>query len=222
MSSDPVVDLAFSLLGTGSAHLPRDHGHALYGALCRELPALHGAEWLGVHPIGGLPLDRDTLRLDRGSQLRLRLPAARIADVLRLAGKRLEVAGSAIRIGAPTVYALAPANELDARLVLVKLTRSGAPYADVFADRYRIELARQLSALGIDRPLELCGLRRITVGGRRLAGYAVRVRDLEPAESLRLQEAGLGGKRRMGCGIFRPTRGGTCRSIASKNRDAAE
>jgi len=36
-------------------------------------------------------------------------------------------------------------------------------------------------------------------------GYAVRVSGLSDEDSLKLQERGLGGKRRMGCGVFVPT-----------------
>jgi CRISPR/Cas system CSM-associated protein Csm4 (group 5 of RAMP superfamily) len=45
------------------------------------------------------------------------------------------------------------------------------------------------------------------VAGRRILGYSVRVAELTLDESLILQERGLGGKRRMGCGVFRGTRG---------------
>jgi CRISPR-associated protein Cas6 len=47
----------------------------------------------------------------------------------------------------------------------------------------------------------------MTVAGKRVVGYSVRVAGLSAEQSFRLQSAGLGGKRAMGCGIFRPTRG---------------
>ena len=55
--------------------------------------------------------------------------------------------------------------------------------------------------------LKLCGRQRIAVAGKRVVGFSVRVAELSPQGSLRLQEEGLGGKRAMGCGLFRPTRG---------------
>src|ERR1019366_8470757 len=51
-------DLAFPLVGERVA---RDHGYALYGALCRVAPGLHAAAWLGVHPLGGKPGDAEPL-----------------------------------------------------------------------------------------------------------------------------------------------------------------
>jgi hypothetical protein len=35
----PVIDLAFVLVGRT---VPMDHGYALFSALCRVVPALHG------------------------------------------------------------------------------------------------------------------------------------------------------------------------------------
>jgi CRISPR-associated protein Cas6 len=48
-------------------------------------------------------------------------------------------------------------------------------------------------------------LRRVLdVKGRKIVGYAMQVAGLTAEESIRLQEEGLGGRRRMGCGLFMP------------------
>jgi CRISPR-associated protein Cas6 len=208
------VDLSFPIVGE---RVPRDHGYALYSALSVKVTALHGAKWLGVHPLGGTRVDAATLQLGKQSQLRLRLPADRIAEVLPLAGARLEVSGATLRVGAPTVHSLPPVASLDARMVAIKLTRAphrrneelGRDTLDVagFAERYASEIKRQLAAIEIGQPFELRGRRCVTVGGRRIVGYSVRVIGLGADESIRLQERGIGGKRRMGCGLFRRTRG---------------
>jgi len=208
------VDLAFPLAGERVA---RDHGYALYGALCRVVPGLHTAAWLGVHPLGGKPGDDGTLALAARAHLRLRLPASHIAEVLALIGARLDVGGAGLVVGAPRVHALTPASSLDARMVAIKLTLAprrmhaelGRETLDVagFAERYASEVKRQLEAIGIRKGFELRGRRSLTVGGRRVVGYSVRVTGLSADESLALQEKGIGGKRRMGCGLFRATRG---------------
>ena len=46
----PQVDLAFRLTGN---KVPVDHGYALYSALSRILPEIHGTKNLGVLPIRG-------------------------------------------------------------------------------------------------------------------------------------------------------------------------
>jgi CRISPR-associated endonuclease/helicase Cas3 len=208
-----IVDLSFPF---APVDVPRDHGYALYGALSRAAPALHEARWLGVHPLSGQLAAGETLRTSLRSGLRLRLPSEKIAETLPLAGKTLEVRGVRLTLGAPSVHPIIPAASLDARLVLVKLTsvpkhehaELGRQTLDLakMAPRVEAELGKQLDRLGVRARAELRGHGRITVGGRSVIGFSVRVSGLNADESICLQAEGLGGKRRMGCGIFRPTR----------------
>lgn len=209
------VDIAFPIQRTTHL-LARDHGYPLYAALSTAMPELHAAEWLAVHPVSG-EAQGEHLQLGERSSVRLRVPPERIATVLGLVGANLEVGGCRLRLAAPTVHPLTPAASLDARLVVVKLTaiprREHPELQRPSLDRQQIELrvraelARQLGALEIDSAATLHGHGRFRVGGRMVLGYAVRVGGLSADQSLRLQSVGLGGKRRMGCGVFRPTRG---------------
>lgn len=198
------VDLAFPVRGTS---LPRDHSYALYGALGRAIQALHGAPWLGVQAIPGRLVD-DQLELRGGSYLRLRIPADRIAVLLPLAGSVLEVLGREVTIGAPTIHALKPAASLDAHLVVIRFTGGISKPFDraAFDERFTAEANRQLERLGVKGELSLRGRRSITVGGQRIIGHAVGMTGLSEDHSLVLQAHGLGGKRTMGCGLFRPAR----------------
>ncbi len=205
MQQSTHVDLVFSVKGRA---LTRDHGYALYGALSRAVPALHGTSWLAVHPIPGRLSSPDSLDLAGGSQLRLRLPIEHIGQVLPLTGAALEVAGNHLELGPPTVQQLRPAAILDSRLVVIKLTEGPSKPFDrgAFEQRFLAEANRQLARHGIIGVAEVRGRGRIVVGGRRVIGYAVRVSSLSPEHSLALQIHGLGGKRAMGCGVFRPSR----------------
>lgn len=204
------IDCSFPLVSR-HAELPRDHGYVLYSALVSILgPQVHGAPWFGVHPLSG-EQSKDLLRLHHRTALRLRIPADRVPLVLPLAGHCLNVCGWRLSLGPPTVHPLAPSASLDARLVYVKLTT--LPYAadgnldkDVMQEACAESLRRQLTALGICAELAVTGRRALSVKGRQLLGHSVRVSNLAAADSLKLQGAGLGGKRAMGCGIFRPTR----------------
>ncbi len=208
------VDLAFPLQ---PAEVQRDHGYPLYSALCHAIPAIHEARWLGVHPLSGKPLAGGRLRVAPPTALRLRLPLDRIGEVLPLTGQTLEVSGASLVLGAPSVHALVPAAALDARLVIVKLTdvpthehaTLGRRSLDrpAIEERVRQELARQLAAMGIQAAPELKGHGRMVVAGRAVVGFSVRVQGLDASSSLALQTKGLGGKRKMGCGMFRATRG---------------
>jgi len=199
------IDLVFPVHGRTVA---RDHGYALYAAMSRVIPGIHGASWIGIHGIAGKRLTPETLTLAPMATLRVRVPADKIGAVFALAGATLEVSGQPVEIGAPTVYALAPVAVLDARIVVIRFTGGISKPFDraAFDRRFIAEAERQLVVHGIRGDLALCGRQRLRVGGQRVIGHSVRVGALSPDDSLKLQIHGLGGKRTMGCGIFRPAR----------------
>jgi CRISPR-associated protein Cas6 len=162
------------------------------------LPVIHQAKWLGVHPLTGLRVGNE-LKLFRGSRLRLSLAASRIPDVLALAGKRIEVERAILRIGVPEIRALTPAVTLRARLVNIKGFLEEQPFRDA--------AQRQLDALGIKGQLALGRRRVMRIKDKMVVGFQVEVTQLTAEESITLQEHGIGGRRRMGCGIFVPVRG---------------
>jgi CRISPR-associated protein Cas6 len=169
---------------------------------------LHGTGWLGIQNISGRLVDPQTLDLRTGSFVRLRVPADKIPMLLALAGMTIEVQGKPIQLGAPSVQVLRPRAALDAQLVVIRLTGGvGQPFSRAeFDERFAGEANRQLSKIGVIGDLTLRGRRSIEVGGRRIIGHAVGVTGLSPEHSLLLQVHGIGGKRTMGCGLFRPAR----------------
>lgn len=199
------IDLAFPVRGRA---IPADHAYQLYGALSRAIPALHGADWIGIHGIAGKRLDAGRLGIEARGVMRVRIPADRVTALLGLIGATIEIAGEAVAIGAPSVHVLTPVATLDARLVVIRLT-GGIPKpfnVKAFESRFVAECQRQLAEHDIRGDLELSGRGSLRVGGQRVIGYAVRVHGLSPDHSLKLQSVGLGGKRTMGCGLFRPAR----------------
>jgi CRISPR-associated protein Cas6 len=199
------VDLAFPVRGRT---VPRDHGYALYGAMSRLVPGVHGATWIGIHGIAAKLANPEELTLEPMGTLRVRVPADKIGELLALAGATLEVSGRRVDIGAPTVHALTPVAALDARLVVIRFTGGLAKPFDraAFDMRFVAEAQRQLLRHEVRGDLELCGRQSLTVGGQRVIGHSVRVLGLSADDSLKLQIHGLGGKRTMGCGMFRPAR----------------
>jgi CRISPR-associated protein Cas6 len=196
----PSVDILFGVRGS---RVSADHGYALYGAVARVLETpedawFHPTFQVGLHLLRGA-YDRGRLLLGPRARFGFRLPAPLIGKVLVLAGKRLVVGGDALRVGVPHVQALRPAPVLAARLVT---TRNGQDEG-----RFDLEIARQLSGLGIAAAASRGRRRVIRIKDKTVVGYGVRVAGLSAAESLRLQEHGLGGRRKMGCGVFVPVRG---------------
>lgn len=211
------VDVSFPIVQAGGIEVPRDHGYTLYAALSRAHAVLHEAEWLAIHPLSGKPAGEGRLSLTRESGVRFRIPLTRLGDLLPLVGTSLDLQGATLTLGPPSVHPLVPSASLDARLVVVKLTDvpkhahvelgRASNDREAMAARVQSELVRQLAKLEIASPPELLGHGRIHVAGHSVIGFTVRVQGLDADQSLRLQAHGLGGKRRMGCGVFRPTRG---------------
>jgi len=179
------------------------------------VPELHEAKRLGLFPIRGLADDAGRLTLTRRSVLRLRLPQEMVCEAIRLSGKRLKIDGSTIQIGVPRVMGLEPAATIYSPLVYIKL--ADAEENGVTAEKFADSVSKQLEALGVNGetsiPISSNGSnvgeprrRTLHVKGYTLVGYAVRVTGLSPEESLRLQAEGIGGKRRMECGLFLPIR----------------
>ena len=190
-----VVDLAFRLSGSD---LPVDHGYLLFAGISKHLPTFHAATDWGVHPVRGTPLGNGTLALSDSSRLVMRLPATEIPTVIPLAGKRLNIGGRVVRVGVPEVRPIRPARHLFSRFVTVK---GFADAPSEFADACK----RQLDALGVRGTEIAVKARRVMrVKGYTIVGHAVRLSRLSEADSVAVQERGLGGKRKMGAGVFVP------------------
>jgi CRISPR-associated endonuclease/helicase Cas3 len=135
----PYISVSFPVQGF---RLRSDHGYLIYSAITRQLPALHGASWLGIELISGIPWREGIIVLPiRGATLRLRIPADHYGHVLPLAGRRLDINGHTIRLGVPTARPLEPAASLYARCVTIKKFTEPEPFLEA--------ARRQLDTLGI-------------------------------------------------------------------------
>ena len=191
----PYVDLAFRLNGST---VPVDHGYALYAAWSRILPEIHEAKDVGVHPIRGLYNGNGELQLSDFSRLVLRLPDEEIRSYLKLAGKRLEMDEHLLSVGVPEVRLLLPVASLRARLVTIK----GFLNEEAFLEAAK----RQLQNLNIGCEAVLGQRGTFRVKDKQVVGFEVVVAGLTPEDSVKLQEHGLGGRRKMGCGVFVPSK----------------
>lgn len=216
------LELHFPILGQT---LPTQHGYPLYSALCKRLPSLHSKEsQVRIGPVRGLPVGKGVMQLPEGrSLLKFRVPDDQLRELLPLAGKALEVAGHYVRLGVPHVRTLEPAPALLARLVIVKPNQRAEekrkPLIPPSPEQFLEVVQRKLAEMGVKGeaglPVHAEGPRVVQpirgvlrVHDRNLVGYRVIVQAMSAEESILLQEQGLGGRLRMGCGFFVPTRGG--------------
>lgn len=205
----PVVDVVFRLKGRSA---PVDHAYVLYSAISRRVPALHEHPQVAIAPLRGHLIGDRRMALDDSARLVLRLPADLIPATLPLAGSVLNLAGDTLVIGVPEVHALQARPRLESRIVIIKGFTEPAAFLQA--------AQRQLQAQEIEARLHIPEtITSVSVEGRRqqpptpirrtlrirdksIVGFPLVAEDLDPDASVRLQAAGLGGRRRFGCGFF--------------------
>jgi CRISPR-associated protein Cas6 len=203
-----IIDLHYPVSGD---ELPTDHAYGLYGAISRIMPTLHTDNIpFRMAAITGAYQGNRSLGLDpRRSRLRVRVPLEVVPLFLPLTGQVLDVGGHPIRLGMPRVQALVPAPAVVARTVTIKGFTEAGPF--LAAAR------RQLDALGVPGELGIPLINKgkhegqprrhvVRIKGRKVVGFTLQVEGLSAEESIRLQEAGIGGRGRLGCGFFIPLR----------------
>ncbi|MGF1535575.1 MAG: type I-MYXAN CRISPR-associated protein Cas6/Cmx6 [Elainellaceae cyanobacterium] len=210
------LEVQFALSGKT---LPADHGYALYSAVKQilqakqadapEEEALFPPEVL-LSSIPGVP-DRDGLiYLTRGSRLRLRCPSEQARRWYGLQNEVLDIRGHLIRLIQPRLTLPQSSETLKSRLVTFKL--EAIDHADV--PRYFLESCKK----GLDR-LEIEGQpfidsneqgdlarRALKIKDKHVVGYGIVVEGLSESDSIKLQCAGLGGRKHFGCGWFYPSK----------------
>jgi CRISPR-associated protein Cas6 len=170
--------------------LPGDYRFALADALEAALPWLAGSPTAGVHRLNLVGSGGEEPIVSRRTRLALRVPRERAGDAAALAGAELFVAGHRLRVGA------ARPRELQHHATLFAHVVAGGEDELGFMQAVNAEL----SSLGV-QCRAICGLRHVLEGGR-LAGYSLMLDGLSPDQSLTMLETGIGGHRRLGCGLF--------------------
>lgn len=188
-----MADLVFAVRGV---ELPADYRHALWTALCGAAPWLRDAPHVGVQGVHSVPTGAATVLLGHRARLTLRLPAARLAQAAAaLEGRRIDIAGAPLEIGASHVRALAAAATLYAEFV-----STGSAHELAFRD----EVATALQQLGVAAGLVCGGARALAADGCMVRGFALALYGLAPDGALKLLCEGLGRHRELGCGFFVP------------------
>lgn len=185
-----VTDAVFDVSG---GPLPADYPSALWNALLHHVPALATDATVGVLPLRTAASEAGML-LPKRAKLVLRLPSALAVHIDILSGKRLGSGDGALQLGNGKLRQIQAYPTLHAHLV-------GSTEDEV---RFIREVTATLTKMEIAGKL-ICGMRNtLPAPGRTISGYSLVVHDLKPEASLRLQYAGLGADRNLGCGIFVP------------------
>lgn len=209
---DDIVDLLFTL---DCRQLPVDHAYGLATALLRVCPWMATEPGLAIHSIhvagsqnGWQRPAHGTehrLQVSRRTKLTIRAPRARVAELLAaLPGTRLQVGDCPLTLGAGKVKSLSKETTLFARHLAAD--PGAPPVADESA--FLQAAATTLAALGIRVRKALCGkTAALATPQGAIPTRSLMLADLSAAESIRIQQLGLGPHRLLGCGIFIPHKG---------------
>lgn len=185
------ADFAFAVSGD---RIDTDYPSGLYRALAAALPWLDQESQTGIHPMRGLTPCAGRLMVGGRTRVVLRAPTRRAADCARLEGVRLEVPAPLL-VGRVTMRELLAYPVLHSRLVVTG--------AEVEAD-FMADVERGMEELELDCEMIVGRRAELHTDGERLTGFSLMLHGMSAAESLRLQEHGLGRHRKLGCGLFVP------------------
>lgn len=197
-----VVDAVFAI---ACPCLPVDHAYALQQAIQDALPWFAEEPHAGLHTVHGAasgsgwmrPEGADAmLQLSHRARLALRLPSQRVVGAAALLGRTLQVAGWPLRVEKMTLRPLSRITTLFSRCVVLE---GGDEAAFVSA------ATRELGALGIRAERMVCGrVTPVATPERTYEARSLMLAGLKLEHSLLLQQSGLGGGRKFGCGLFIP------------------
>ena len=204
--SGRVIDIAFRL---DCRRVRVDHANGLHRAITAALPWFNGELLAGLHLIhlagsqNGWQRPQDAaepLYLSKRTRLNLRVPLGRVSDAKKLTGATLDINGDAMRVQTAREKPLIPGPVLLSRHVAI-----GDDTINGYGDEgeFLRAAAAELSEMGVRFGKLLPGRRLDLRGpGGVVQTRSLLVADLEAADSLTLQEQGIGGGRKYGCGLF--------------------
>jgi len=202
---DDVFDLVFKLRGTS---LDIDHAFALSSALQKHLTdqicskiGVHGVRMAGSGNGWNRPEQSDAeLPLSRRARLAIRVHRDDSEEVGRIMNQRLQIGSQEITLGSSVIRKLSTIGTLYARAICCDREQSETDFLT--------EVAGLLKMMKIKVSKMICGrCGEIRTADGSIFTRALLVADLEPEESVTLQQRGLGEGRMLGCGLFVPHKG---------------
>jgi len=201
---DDVIDLSYAVK---CKCLPLEHMQELYDSLSRVLPQLKDDKFAGIHPINGAESGNgwerssdpnELIYLSRRQKLSIRISKDYLHDAEKLAGNTINVSGYDVELGKTSIKKLSDLPTTFCRSILVDNR--------MVEDDFLQWAFNELKSLDITVNKMMAGKERVVQlpnGGERVT-RSLMVAELTQAESIRLQQYGLGEGRKLGCGIFLP------------------
>jgi CRISPR-associated protein Cas6 len=201
----PLIDLRFRVIGDS---VPKNNAYLVFAAASKALGGEHLPNDIGVFPLTGMTSGNRML-ITENSAIGFRCSPERIPLLLGLCGQQLAIGNHEVTVGTSSVYPIKTSPSMFARMVTFK----DALEESAFLERANYKLKEK----GIKgtatiprwhfRPTSSLPQQRVVeIQGKRIVGFSVRVDGLSESDAARLIDAGMGGRRHMGCGLFIPAR----------------
>ena len=202
--SEDVIDLSYAIK---CKCLPLEHMQELYESLSEVLPQLKGDKFAGIHPINGAESGNGWERssdpsqliyLSRRQKMTIRISNDYLAEAEKLSGQTIIVAGHEVELGKTSIKKLSDLPTTFCRSIMID--------SRMDEDEFLKWAYNDLKSLGIEVQKMMAGKERVVSlpdGGERIT-RSLMVAELKQAESVLLQQHGLGEGRILGCGIFLP------------------
>ena len=201
---DDVIDLSYVVK---CKCLPLEHMQELYKSLGEVLPQLIDDKFAGIHPINGAESGNgwersndpnELIYLSRRQKMTIRISKDYLQDAENLVGQKINVAGYDIELGKTSVKKLSDLPTTFCRSIMIDSRMDEDDFLQwAFNELKSLDITVQKMMAGKERVVNLAdGSERIT--------RSLMVAELRQAESVRLQQHGMGEGRKLGCGIFLP------------------
>lgn len=201
---DDIVDVFFNIK---CKCLPLEHMEALTTSLYTVIPWLEHDVVAGVLPIAGSESGNgwerssdpnELIYLSRRQKMMMRLPKDRLNDVDGLIGKTINVAGHDLEFGKSSIKKLSDLPTTFCRSIMINERMEENDFLQWAFD--------ELKAMDITVKKMMAGKERVIklADDKERVTRSLMVAELKQAESVRLQQHGMGEGRKLGCGLFMP------------------
>lgn len=199
--SNKVIDISFKLK---CQCLHVDHACGLSKAISNALPWFQDEPLAGLHLIHVAGSQNGWMRPEKPDQLlypsrrtrlMIRIPIHRIKDTQTLTGKILDIDGYTMEISEAAQKPVTPTDILLSRYVITKRSSN--------ENEFLSTIAMELKGMNIRFKKLLPGRQiKLHIPHGVVTTISLMVADIDPVDSLTLQERGIGQGRKHGCGIF--------------------
>ena len=201
---DDIIDLSYVVK---CKCLPLEHMQELYDSLSKVLPQLKDDKFAGIHPINGSESGNGWERssdpsaliyLSRRQKMTIRISKDYLQDAENLVGQIINVAGYDIELGKTSVKKLSDLPTTFCRSILIDRQMDEDDFLQwAFNELKSLDIIVNKMMAGKERVVQL-------PNGKERVTRSLMVAELRQAESVLLQQHGMGEGRKLGCGIFLP------------------